>query len=88
MRKLTLQLGNVTIETIPALAGSSTPSAEEMKIARQVQARLLCRGFPQMENLGCSGCYLPAGGIGGDYYDFIHLKDDVTLLVARLIEPR
>ena len=68
-----MQLGNVTIETVPALAGLFAPSGEEMEIARRVQARLLRRRIPQMENLAWGGCYFPAGGIGGDYYDFIHL---------------
>jgi serine phosphatase RsbU (regulator of sigma subunit) len=68
-----MQLGNVTVMTNPAPSGLFAPSGEEMEAARQVQTRLLRRRIPQMENLACGGCYLPAGGIGGDYYDFIHL---------------
>ncbi len=48
-------------------------SAEEMASARDVQIRLLRRRVPYLETLECGLCYLPARGIGGDYYDFIHL---------------
>jgi len=68
-----MQFGNVTIETVPAPAGLYAPSDGEMETARRVQTRLLRRRIPQMENLAWGGCYFPAGEIGGDYYDFIHL---------------
>ncbi len=68
-----MPLGSMTVETLPVPAGLNDPSDGEMESARRVQARLLCRRIPQMENLVWNGCYHTAGEIGGDYYDFIHL---------------
>ena len=49
------------------------PSEEEMASAREVQNRLLGRRAPQLDTLECALCYLPARGISGDFYDFIHM---------------
>jgi serine phosphatase RsbU (regulator of sigma subunit) len=42
-----------------------------MKIAREVQARLLCPKTTRMDRLRYCGRSLPAGEIGGDYFDFL-----------------
>jgi serine phosphatase RsbU (regulator of sigma subunit) len=42
-----------------------------MKIAREVQARLLCPKSLRMDRLRYCGRSLPAGEIGGDYFDFL-----------------
>lgn len=47
------------------------PSEREMETAREVQVRLLPRRIPQLMTLECAGLSLPAGGLGGDYYDFL-----------------
>jgi serine phosphatase RsbU (regulator of sigma subunit) len=68
-----MQLGNAAIEVMEPCDGALWQSEEEMRSAREVQARLLCRRAPSLETLEYGGCYLPARGVGGDYYDFIHL---------------
>jgi serine phosphatase RsbU (regulator of sigma subunit) len=65
--------GNTIIEMNRICDGAFCPSAEEMAGAREVQNHLLGRRHPHMETLEISLCYMPAGGIGGDYYDFIHM---------------
>jgi serine phosphatase RsbU (regulator of sigma subunit) len=68
-----MQLGNAVMQAVLSPLGAVPPSAEEMERARQVQARLLCRKTPRLSHLEYGGCYLPACGISGDYYDFLHL---------------
>jgi serine phosphatase RsbU (regulator of sigma subunit) len=68
-----MQSGNSLIEITEPLHGVICPSVEEMASAREVQTRLLGRRAPHLETLECASCYLPARGIGGDYYDFIHM---------------
>ncbi len=55
------------------MPGVQRPSCDEMDLAREVQKRLLPRKAPGLQTLEYACCYLPARGIGGDYYDFIHL---------------
>jgi len=62
-----------TVETMQVPIAAVWPSEDEMERARKVQAQLLRRNAPSLETLEYGGCYLPARGIGGDYYDFIHL---------------
>jgi serine phosphatase RsbU (regulator of sigma subunit) len=45
-----------------------------MASARRVQARLLSGGGSPLATLECAGVILPAGGVGGDFYDFIKLS--------------
>lgn len=45
----------------------------ELEIARDVQQRLFPQKLPQVNGLDFSGYCRPAQGVGGDYYDFIHL---------------
>jgi len=59
---------NRDLTTSPETRG---PSPEEMKIAREVQARLLCPKSLRMDRLRYCGRSLPAGEIGGDYFDFL-----------------
>ncbi len=46
---------------------------QELKIAREVQMRLLPMHIPQIEGLDMDALSLPAYEVGGDYYDFISL---------------
>jgi len=55
------------------MAAAAERAAIEASLAREVQARLLPRRFPHMETLSYSGVSLPAGLVGGDYYDFLDL---------------
>ncbi|MEK6321770.1 MAG: SpoIIE family protein phosphatase [Acidobacteriota bacterium] len=45
----------------------------ELAIAATVQQRLFPESPPEMSSLELSGVCYPAGGVGGDYYDFIPL---------------
>jgi sigma-B regulation protein RsbU (phosphoserine phosphatase) len=45
----------------------------ELEIARDVQQRLFPQKLPHVQGLDFCGYCRPAQGVGGDYYDFIHL---------------
>ncbi len=47
----------------------------ELEIAREVQQRLFPQQLPKVKGLDFAGYCRPAEGVGGDYYDFIHLPD-------------
>jgi sigma-B regulation protein RsbU (phosphoserine phosphatase) len=47
----------------------------ELEIAREVQQRLFPQKLPVVNGLDFAGYCRPAEGVGGDYYDFIHLPD-------------
>jgi serine phosphatase RsbU (regulator of sigma subunit)/predicted enzyme related to lactoylglutathione lyase len=58
-------------------------AAQELEIARQVQARLLPQAPPALPALDCAGVCLQALAVGGDYYDFLELgKGRLALLVG------
>lgn len=46
---------------------------EELKVAGEIQARLLPITPPRIEGWDLSGVSLPCLEVGGDYFDFIHL---------------
>lgn len=48
-------------------------SAQELEIAKQVQAHLFPQSFPPLKTLEFAGVCLPARHVGGDYYDFLDL---------------
>jgi len=48
-------------------------SAQEMEIARQVQARLFPQKFPPLATLEYAGKCIQTRQVGGDYYDFLGL---------------
>jgi len=48
-------------------------AAQELEIAKEVQARLLPQIQPACGGLDYSGACLPAREVGGDYYDFVEL---------------
>lgn len=47
--------------------------AQELDIAKQVQARLFPQTLPQLKTLEYAGVCIPAREVGGDYYDFLSL---------------
>jgi len=49
-------------------------TAQEMDIARQVQARLFPQKLPAMKTLEYTGACIQARKVGGDYYDFLELR--------------
>jgi catechol 2,3-dioxygenase-like lactoylglutathione lyase family enzyme len=48
--------------------------AQEMEIAKQVQARLFPQKLPSLRTLEFAGACVPARQVGGDYYDFFELS--------------
>jgi serine phosphatase RsbU (regulator of sigma subunit)/catechol 2,3-dioxygenase-like lactoylglutathione lyase family enzyme len=48
-------------------------TAQELEIAKQVQARLLPQIHPETKTLEYAGLCLPARQVGGDYFDFLDL---------------
>ncbi len=48
-------------------------AAQELEIAKQVQARLFPQTLPALRTLDYAGICLQAREVGGDYYDFLNL---------------
>jgi serine phosphatase RsbU (regulator of sigma subunit)/biotin operon repressor len=48
-------------------------AAQDLEIAKQVQARLFPQSLPQLQTLEYAGICLQARHVGGDYYDFLDL---------------
>lgn len=53
--------------------GQCSAGAQELEIAKQVQARLFPQTLPQLKTLEYAGVCIPAREVGGDYYDFLNL---------------
>jgi serine phosphatase RsbU (regulator of sigma subunit) len=47
--------------------------AQELEIAKKVQARLFPQTLPQLQTLEYAGICIQAREVGGDYYDFLNL---------------
>ncbi|MGD0696104.1 MAG: SpoIIE family protein phosphatase [Terriglobia bacterium] len=56
-------------------------AAQEMEIAKQVQARLFPQSLPPLRTLEYAGICIQARQVGGDYYDFLDLGRDRVGLV-------
>jgi serine phosphatase RsbU (regulator of sigma subunit)/catechol 2,3-dioxygenase-like lactoylglutathione lyase family enzyme len=56
-------------------------TAQEIEIAKQVQARLFPQTLPFSNSLEYCGTCIQALQVGGDYYDFLHLGQDRLGLV-------
>jgi serine phosphatase RsbU (regulator of sigma subunit)/biotin operon repressor len=52
---------------------SERRAAQELEIAKQVQARLFPQALPPLRTLDYAGLCLQARQVGGDYYDFLDL---------------
>ncbi len=63
--------------TIASEAAEREGLQRELSIARDVQQRLLPQTFPIIAGLECFGLCRPAREVGGDYYDFLELPDEV-----------
>jgi serine phosphatase RsbU (regulator of sigma subunit) len=58
-------------------------AAQEMEIARQVQARLFPQTLPPSRTLEYAGVCIQARTVGGDYYDFLNLgQERLGLVIA------
>jgi serine phosphatase RsbU (regulator of sigma subunit)/predicted enzyme related to lactoylglutathione lyase len=56
--------------------------AQELEIARQVQARLFPQILPPLGTLEYAGVCVQARQVGGDYYDFLNLGQDRLGLIV------
>ncbi|MDP8982366.1 MAG: SpoIIE family protein phosphatase [Acidobacteriota bacterium] len=56
-------------------------AAQEMEIAKQVQARLFPQTLPPLKTLEYAGVCIQAREVGGDYYDFLDLGQERLGLV-------
>src|SRR5215470_9017216 len=57
--------------------------ASELEMAAKVQQELFPRALPEVPGLDYAGVCRPAGGVSGDYYDFLPLGDGkLGLLLA------
>ena len=56
-------------------------AAQELEIAKQVQARLFPQRVPAVPDLDYAGVCIQARSVGGDYYDFLDLGDQRIALV-------
>src|SRR5207247_3552069 len=52
---------------------SERRAAQEIEIAKQVQARLFPQTLPPLKTLEYAGLCMQARKVGGDYYDFLDL---------------
>ena len=57
-------------------------AAQELEIAKQVQARLFPQSLPLLETLDYAGACIQARHVGGDYYDFFPLGEERLGLVV------
>jgi catechol 2,3-dioxygenase-like lactoylglutathione lyase family enzyme len=60
---------------------SDRRTAQELEIARQVQARLFPQTLPPLKTLDYAGVCIQARHVGGDYYDFLALGNQRLGLV-------
>jgi serine phosphatase RsbU (regulator of sigma subunit)/catechol 2,3-dioxygenase-like lactoylglutathione lyase family enzyme len=56
-------------------------AAQELEIAKQVQARLFPQSLPPVAGLDYAGVCMQARSVGGDYYDFLDLSNGRMALV-------
>jgi serine phosphatase RsbU (regulator of sigma subunit) len=62
---------------------SERRAAQELEIAKEVQARLFPQRLPHMENLEYAGVCIQARQVGGDYHDFLDLgRGRLGLVIA------
>ncbi len=57
-------------------------AAQELEIAKQVQAKLFPQTLPKLKTLDYAGICIQARHVGGDYYDFLDLGRDRLALVV------
>jgi len=57
-------------------------AAQELEIAKQVQARLFPQQLPEVPGLDYAGLCLQARSVGGDYYDFLSIGSGRTAFVV------
>lgn len=88
-----------TLVTITTLSGTAIQNAilfqdtisrqkldQELKVATQIQSKLLPETLPEIKNILFGALSVPAREIGGDYYDFFTLDDgNLGIVVADIV---
>lgn len=88
-----------TLTTITSLTGTALYNAllyqetlkkekmdQELRVAHEIQNRLLPQTLPKMEKLSFGAISIPAHAIGGDYYDFINLDSgNIGIIIADIV---
>jgi phosphoserine phosphatase RsbU/P len=54
----------------------------ELDLARKIQLASLPKDIPEIEGLKVSGISLPAHEVGGDFYDFLSINNELTVIVG------
>jgi sigma-B regulation protein RsbU (phosphoserine phosphatase) len=58
-------------------------SEAELRVARRIQRHLLPRSAPKIDGYQCSGTFVPAFFVGGDYFDYLPLPSgEMAFVVA------
>lgn len=88
-----------TLSTIATLSGTAIQNAllfeekltkeklaQELKVASDIQKKLLPAKLPSIPNSNFGAISIPAREIGGDYYDFFELEDNnIGIIVADIV---
>jgi len=74
---------NIAIENAKLLADSIEKEKfkQEITLAKEMQDKLLPRSLPQANNYSIAAYSKSAEVVGGDYYDFVYLKDNKLCLL-------
>ncbi len=71
------------LQRMRAIEQEAQRMEEELRLAREIQTRLLPAEPPQLDGLELAGLSLPAREVGGDYFDYLVLEDGrVAITVA------
>jgi serine phosphatase RsbU (regulator of sigma subunit)/anti-sigma regulatory factor (Ser/Thr protein kinase)/transposase-like protein len=55
---------------------------KEMQVAQEIQHALLPRRFPDIEGYDISTVYRAAKDVGGDYFDFVQIDEDILGIIV------
>jgi len=67
---------------------SERRTAQELEIAKQVQARLFPQIQPELKTIEYAGMCLQARQVGGDYFDFLNLGPERLALIIGMFPER
>jgi sigma-B regulation protein RsbU (phosphoserine phosphatase) len=83
----TLETQNVTLQQAVRTGEARLEQQEkELETAREIQAGLIPKQIPQLDDLQISASWQPARAVGGDYFDVIKLGDQrVAICIADVV---
>ena len=85
--KTKLETQNVTLQQAVRTGEARLEQQEkELETAREIQAGLIPKQIPQLDDLQISASWQPARAVGGDYFDVIKLDDQrVAICIADVV---